>query len=91
MYTNLKVDKILETLRNTTDPTTQKNLYKNFEAQIENDIPAVFLYSPDFVYFVPKNIQNITLGTLTTPAQRFSDISKWYIETNEVWKIFIKN
>jgi peptide/nickel transport system substrate-binding protein len=91
MYTNLKVDKILETLRNTTDETTQQKLYQNFETQIELDTPAVFLYSPDFVYIAPKKIQNVKLGSLVTPAQRFSDVYKWYIETNEIWKIFTKN
>jgi peptide/nickel transport system substrate-binding protein len=90
MYTNLKVDKILETLRNTTDETAQQKLYQSFETQIELDTPAVFLYSPDFVYITPKKIQNIQLGSLVTPAQRFSDVYKWYIETNEVWKIFVK-
>ena len=91
LYTNLKVDKILETLRNTTDPVARQKLYQNFETQIEADIPAVFLYSPDFIYSAPKEIQNIQLGNLATPAQRFSDIYKWYINTNNVWKIFIKN
>jgi peptide/nickel transport system substrate-binding protein len=90
MYTNLKVDKILETLRTTTDPATQESLYQSFETQIEADRPAVFLYSPEFIYITPKKIQNIKLGTLSTPAQRFSDIYKWYIETNEVWKIFVR-
>ncbi len=88
LYTNLKVDKILETLRNTTDKTAQEKLYQNFETQIESDIPAIFLYSPDFVYIAPKKIQNIKLGSLITSAQRFNDVYKWYIETNNVWKIF---
>ncbi len=91
MYTNLKVDKILENLRQTINPTDQENLYQNFETQIATDRPAIFLYSPYFIYITPKKIQNIKTGTLTTPAQRFSDVYRWYIETNEVWKIFTKN
>ena len=91
MYTNLKADKILESIRKTTDENTLQKLYDKFDTEINNDIPAVFTYSPYFVYVVPQKVHNIDLGSLTTSAERFSNISKWYIETNNVWKIFIKN
>lgn len=90
LYTNIKADKFLENIRKTTDPVMQKTYYESFNKEIGNDIPAVFVYSPYFIYIVPKKVQNIKLGNLTTPAERFSDISKWYIETNNVWKIFTK-
>jgi peptide/nickel transport system substrate-binding protein len=89
LYTNLKVDKILDNLRKTSDETTEFSLYKNFESQIMSDNPAVFLYSPEFVYITSDKIKNIKLGVLTIPAERFGDVYKWYINTNEIWKIFI--
>jgi hypothetical protein len=39
---------------------------------------------------IGKKVQGVVLGTLTTPSERFTDIYKWYIETNHVWKIFAK-
>lgn len=88
LYTNLKADKILDTIRKTTDPEKQKELYNNFNTEINTDTPAIFTYSPYFIYVVPKKIHNIQLGQLTTPAERFDNISEWYIETNNIWKIF---
>lgn len=90
MYTNLKADKILESIRKTTDIDKQKDLYDDFNQEIKKDTPAIFLYSPYFIYNIPKKIHNVTLGQLTTPAERFGEIEDWYIETNNVWKIFTR-
>ena len=91
MYANLKVDKILDNLRKTKDPNDQKIELSNFNKEIANDIPAVFTYSPYFIYVIPEKVQNVKLGTLTNPSERFSNINKWYIETNNIWKFFSKN
>ena len=88
LYTNLKADKILETLRKTTDQSKQQSLYDSFNKEIDLDTPAVFIYSPYFIYIVPKKVNNIELGQLATPAERFENVSEWYIETSNIWKIF---
>ena len=90
LYTNIKVDKLLENIRKTTDPEQQKTYLNSFNKEIANDVPAVFTYSPYFIYIIPKKVQNVTLGTLASPSERFSNVSEWYIETNNVWKIFVK-
>ena len=90
-YVNLKADKILETARTITDVQTRLNQYAAFETEVRNDIPAIFLYSPDFIYILPKNIQGVGVGSVTLPADRFSNIQHWFIETENVWKIFVKN
>ncbi|MEQ1499747.1 MAG: ABC transporter substrate-binding protein [Parcubacteria group bacterium] len=90
MYTNLKADKILENIRKTTDEETQKEQFQKFDSEIKNDIPAILTYSPYFIYIVPHKVKNISLETLTNSSERFNDVFKWYIETNNVWKIFAK-
>ncbi|MSU45242.1 MAG: hypothetical protein EXS47_01275 [Candidatus Zambryskibacteria bacterium] len=90
MYTNIKADKMLENIRKTNDPELQKSYFNSFNKEIKSDLPAVFTYSPYFLYIIPKKIQSVSLGTLTSPSERFSDVYKWYIETNNVWRIFIK-
>lgn len=90
MYTNLRVDKLLENIRNTTDKDEKNSYLEKLDLEIQNDIPAVFTYSPYFTYAVPKKIHNIELHTLGNPSERWSNVSKWYIETNKVWKIFLK-
>ena len=88
LYTNIKVDKLLENLRKTNSKTERETAFESFNKEIGNDMPAIFTYSPYFIYIVPKKVHDIRLGTLTNPSERFSDIHLWYIETNNVWKIF---
>jgi peptide/nickel transport system substrate-binding protein len=88
LYTNTKVDKLLEDMRKTRSEEERALDYKTFEQEIEKDIPALFLYTPEFIYIVPDEIQNLKLGTITTPSDRFANIYEWYLETDRVWTIF---
>ncbi len=87
-YVNTKVDKILESAR--TEPNTSKRAtaYQSFQAELSKDAPAIFLYAPEFLYVVPSKVRGVTLGTISTPAERFLNIYEWYSETDNVWKIF---
>ena len=72
----------------TTDPANRETLYTSFASIIEKDQPAVFLYAPEFIYVVPKKLQGIKLGALSTPAERFLNVYQWYTDTERVWNIF---
>ena len=87
-YVNSKTDKILETLRKTTDLGERQNLYREFNTEISADTPAVFLYAPYFVYVAPERVRNISIGSIASPSERFGNVFEWYTETNNVWKIF---
>mgnify|MGYP000750596946 CR=1 FL=1 len=65
-------------------------IYSQFSEIIQRDIPAVFIYSPEFMYVVPDKIQGINLKDITTISDRFYNIEKWYIQTEKVWKVFVK-
>ena len=90
MYTNPKVDKILEDAFITIDEQQRIKKYAQFETEIKKDMPAIFLYSPNFIYTVPNNLQGFYINHITSPADRFLDIYSWYTETENVWKIFAK-
>ena len=89
LYANITADKLLEDARKATDRSVMIEKYKEFEEEIDNDIPAVFIYSPDFIYIIPKYIKAFELGAAVTPAERFLNIHKWYIETDKVWNFFV--
>ncbi|MFA6000075.1 MAG: ABC transporter substrate-binding protein [Candidatus Paceibacterota bacterium] len=91
MYTNAKVDKILESAFVTTDEKARVKKYAQFEDEIKKDIPAVFLYSPNFIYAVSKNIQGLNIDHITSPSNRFLNSYSWYTEVDNVWKIFTNN
>lgn len=90
MYTSAKVDKILEDAFTTVDEVTRVKKYAQFEEEIRKDMPAVFLYSPNFVYAVKKDLKGLAMERITSPADRFSNIYSWYTQTDNVWKIFAR-
>ena len=90
MYTNAKVDKLLEDAFITIDEKTRTQKYINFEQIVEQDMPAIFLYSPDFIYVVSKNTQGFSIDHIITGGDRFLNSYLWYVKTDNVWKIFSK-
>jgi len=87
-YTNAKVDKILEEAFITIDDEARIKKYTEFENEIKKDMPAVFLYSPNFIYVVSKDLKGISIDHIISPGDRFANIHSWYTETEDVWKIF---
>ncbi|MES2088265.1 MAG: ABC transporter substrate-binding protein [Patescibacteria group bacterium] len=90
LYTNAQADKLLEDTRTIADREIRLEKYGELEKEIVESVPAIFIYSPDFLYVVPKTLQGFSMGLITTPAERFMNVEKWYVETESVWKIFAK-
>lgn len=86
LYSNKRVDKILEEARRSGDPARRAKDYLEFETILAQDIPAVFLYSQLYLYLVPKDMHGIELSRISLPADRFNNINTWYRETKRVWK-----
>ncbi len=90
IYANAKMDKLLEDARTELDKKKRKELYTQISEIMKSDVPAVFLYSPDFIYILPPRIHGIDLRLVATPSERFAEVHKWYIETSRVWNLFVK-
>jgi len=88
LYANSRVDKLLEEGRSASDPTVAEKSYLAFAEEIASDIPAIFLYTPSYLYVIPESVGSVSLGLLSTPQDRFAGIRDWYIQTDKVWKIF---
>ena len=88
MYTNAKVDKILKDAFTTVDEQSRIKKYAQFEDEIKKDMPAIFLYSPNFVYVVSKNLNNLSIDHIVSPQDRLLNSYLWYIQVDNVWKIF---
>lgn len=89
-YASIDADKALEQARNSTDTQEKIELLQKFEKEVINDTPAVFLYSPDFIYIVPQIVKAQFPQIIVTSSDRFAQVYDWYIETEMVWKIFAK-
>ena len=91
LYTNIKVDSLLEKARATANKRAREKFYEKFTGYVSEDKPAIFLYAPNFIYIVPKNLYGVELGTLTAPSDRFLNVYQWYTDTERVWSIFTDN
>jgi peptide/nickel transport system substrate-binding protein len=79
---------MLEMIRTLTDKTARTAEFVLFQNEISKDVPAVFLYSPNFIYVAPPQVKNIAIDHLTNPSERFDAVYTWYADTEKVWKVF---
>lgn len=86
LYENKEVDGLLADARELLDPEKRTEAYKKFQEITTNEHPAVFLYSPNYLYVVSDAVQGIEAHPINFPASRLSDIASWYIETKRVRK-----
>lgn len=81
-YENGEVDKLLERIRESLDEEKREEDLEKFQEILIEDSPAIFLFNPDYLYFVSKKIKGIEGNFLCTPAKKFENIEEnWYIKT----------
>ena len=85
-YENKESDKLLEEARQTLDEEKRKMALEKFQDILIEDAPAVFLYNPEYLYLISKEIKGVAAKIITDPSKRFSEIENWYIKTKRVWK-----
>jgi peptide/nickel transport system substrate-binding protein len=85
-YSNKRVDGLLESARQSFSKETKINKYEEFQKIILQDVPAIFLYSPNYTYAVSSKIKGLETTAVNTPSQRFENINKWYIGTKRIKK-----
>jgi peptide/nickel transport system substrate-binding protein len=85
-YENSEVDKLLEQARQETDINIRIQEYNRFQKIVVQDVPAVFLYTPLYIFPTKDNIKGIDTSNAHLPQDRFMAINKWYIKTTRGWK-----
>jgi len=84
MYENKKADEFLKKARTAQDFDTFKQNLEDFQNILIEHNPAVFLYSPDFLYYVSKQIKGLEFDIISDPSKRFIDIVDWHVKTKRV-------
>ena len=87
LYQNSKTDKLLENFRKDFNGATRKERLATLSDAIAADYPAVFLYSPDYIYVSTPNLRGFdTAQLMNTSSDRFGSIGNWYLRTKRVWR-----
>ncbi len=85
-YENKDVDQSLKEARETMDESVKKEKYEKAQDIILSQYPAVFLYNPNYIYWISANVQGIDTTKIVDPAKRFSNVTNWFLKTKRVWK-----
>ncbi|KXJ99123.1 MAG: Oligopeptide-binding protein AppA precursor [Parcubacteria bacterium OLB19] len=90
-YTNINVDRSLEKIRISKDDNEKRNAVAEINKIINQEVPAIFLFTPNMTYVIDKDITVTSMTKLDRPSDRFMNISNWYANTESLWPIFGKN
>jgi len=86
IFTNSKVDKLLEDARRSNNWDVRRDKYLEFQKIIAEELPAISLFNTTYTYPQDKIIQGFDLSNIAVPADRFSNIFEWFIKTKRIWK-----
>jgi peptide/nickel transport system substrate-binding protein len=86
IYQNPAVDKLIENARQSSNDASTTQDLATAQNDIASSYPAVFLYSPDYVYAANNDLQGVSTTLLNDPSDQFSDIGSWYLNTARVLK-----
>jgi peptide/nickel transport system substrate-binding protein len=88
LYANITVDRLVNEMRTATSTTGRDQLIDQFVTEIEEERPAIFLFTPSFDYVTTKNVTTPGFKRLQRQSERFSNIHEWYMNESGVWPIF---
>lgn len=85
LYANTTADDLLEDLRVAKTQGERRELYMKLRDEFVSDVPAVFLYAPDFTYAFPDRIKGLELTAISQPSERYLNVHAWHREVDRVW------
>ena len=85
LYANITTDKLLSDARILLEKDERATKYKTFQEEVIRETPAIFLYSPEYIFITSRKINNINPSPLTVSSERFINIHEWFINTDIVW------
>ena len=86
LFDNKDVDDGLLSLRETLESEKRQELYRKFQDSLSRENPAVFLYTPTYLYVVNSAVQGISVKAINAPAHRLALVKDWYMKTKRVKK-----
>lgn len=82
-FSNKEVDELLEDGRLIFDEAGRQEKYKKFQDIFAEELPAIFVYSPVYIYVQNKNLKGFDVKNILTPSDRFANVNEWYIKTGK--------
>jgi len=79
-YKSFGIDTLIEDIRFLFNPERREDLLRELADKIRDDMPAVFLYRPVYLYASDGKVSGISMKGVTYSSDRFAGISTWKFE-----------
>jgi peptide/nickel transport system substrate-binding protein len=79
-----EASELLEQARQLTNVGQRTTRYYHFQQVFAEEVPALLLYFQTYTYGISDQVQQVSIGPLTTPSDRFASISDWFLVWREV-------
>ncbi len=76
------IDKDLEDGLAAVDRQSRLAAYFDFQAQMADAAPAIFLYSPHYDYAISQRVHGVRMNSVIEPEDRFQHVTQWYVNTS---------
>jgi len=87
LYDNEKVDKLLEESKSAANSKEKNKKYIEVSKELVEDAPAIFIYSPQYIYTISKKINGVqTTKAIVKTTDRLKNANYWYTKTTRVRK-----
>ena len=83
-FVNRDASEAIEVARQLTDLGERTRLYYQFQDIFAEEVPAILLYQPVHVYGVDRQVRNVQIAPLFSPAERFRTIAQWALLEKEI-------
>ena len=75
------IDQDLEDGRSAVDPQARLAAYLDFQQQMADAAPAIFLYASRYEYAVSQRVHGVRANKAIEPYDRFQYVADWYVNT----------
>lgn len=86
LYANPRADELLDAIQREENADARAAKRGEAERLIAGDLPAIFLYSPDYLYLASKEVRGVEPRMIAEPADRFLALPQWYVKTSRAVK-----
>jgi len=84
-FVHRRISEVVERARVTPNENRRRVLYDEFQALFAEELPSLPLYVPIYTYGVSERINDVQIGPLMRPADRFRTVLNWWLVHRRVF------
>jgi peptide/nickel transport system substrate-binding protein len=84
-FVHRRISEVIERARVTVNRNRRVELYDEFQTMFAEQLPSLPLYVPVYTYGVDERINDVQIGPLMEPSDRFRTVLNWWIVHRRVF------